>query len=87
MSTATSKKYETSEELHDLTGKEKITRGEAIKAIWAYAEENDLKTQKKYKGRNMGAIKSDSTLSVIIGKGVVSAPEIMKAIGKHLFSE
>lgn len=81
-------KYYPSEELEEVLGSgKKVTRGEAIKGIWAYAAEEGLKTQKKYKGRNMGAIKSDAVLKPVIGSGVVAAPQIMKAIGDHLLDD
>lgn len=95
MANVTSKKYETSDELSAFLSScrewgchkgsaDSVTRGDVIKAIWAYAEDEGLKTQKKYKGRNMGAIKTDAELKPIIGGGVKAAPEIMKNIGVHL---
>lgn len=82
------KKYYPSEDLEEfLDSGAKVTRGEVIKAIWEYADDEGLKTQKKYKGRNMGAVKSDSVLRPIIGSGVVAAPEIMKRISDHLYDE
>lgn len=81
-----SRKYEPSDDLADILGSsKKVTRGAALKGIWAYADEEGLKTQKKYKGRNMGAIKADSLLSPVIGSGVVAAPMIMKKLGEHLY--
>lgn len=88
MARAVDKKYYPSEELEEFLGSgKKITRGQLIKEIWAYATDNDLKTTKKYKNRNMGAIKSDSELAPIIGRGTISAPEIMKNIGVHLLDD
>lgn len=85
---AVKKKYYPSEDLEDLLGSDKaITRGDALKAIWAYAKEEGLTTQKKYKGRNMGAIKADEMLKPIIGSGVVAAPQIMKNLGDHLYDD
>lgn len=85
---AVKKKYYPSEDLEEILGSNKpITRGAALKAIWEYADEEGLKTQKKYKGRNMGAIKADSVLAPVIGSGVVAAPQIMKKLGEHLDDE
>lgn len=88
MARAVDKKYYPSEDLEELLGSsKKVTRGAALKAIWAYAKEEGLDTTKKYKSRNMGAIKADYLLAPIIGKGIVAAPMIMKALSDHLFDE
>lgn len=85
---AAQKKYEASEELASLTGKRKATRGEFLKRVWAYADDNGLKTQKKYKGRNCAAIELDDELKDVFGrKKVITAPEIMKGLSGHLFSD
>jgi chromatin remodeling complex protein RSC6 len=78
-------KREVSDDVYELTGKRRMTRGEVVKAIWAYAAENDLKTTKKVKGRNTGAIKADEVLSPIIGKGIKGLGDIAKAISDHLY--
>ena len=76
-----------SDELYELTGKKKLTRGEAVKAVWDYAKGNNLKTNKEVDGRNSAAIKSDKMLAPIIGKGVRTLGDISKGISKHLFAD
>lgn len=70
------KLYGTSEELYQLTRKEEITRGAAIKAVWDYAKKNDLKVK--------GGIQPDGDLIPIFGKKAISTTDVMKKIGKHL---
>lgn len=84
MTAATKIKYQASEELQCIGCKKKDTRGNHLKAVWAYADENGLKTTKKVKGRNMGAIECDDALYDVFGKDVVSAPEVMKGLSAHL---
>lgn len=81
---ATEQKWKASAELKAVTGKSLATRGEHLKAVWAYATKNELKTTKKIKGRCWGAIESDSPLMKVFKQRVVSAPEIMKGLSAHL---
>lgn len=78
-------KKEVSEEVYELTGKRRMTRGEVVKAIWAHAADYDLKTTKKVKGRNTAAIDADEVLEPIIGKGVRTLGDIAKGVSKHLY--
>lgn len=67
MSTGIKKKYFFSEELQNIGAKKKGTRADAVKAIWAYANENGLKETRKVKGRNTAGIKPDEELSEVLG--------------------
>lgn len=81
-------KYVPSDVLAEFMGSSrKVTRGEVIKAIWAYAKENDLNTQVKKKGRNWAAIDPDAELSPILGRRVNTVGDIAKNVSKHLFKD
>jgi chromatin remodeling complex protein RSC6 len=85
MSTATSKKHNFSNELQAIGAKKKGTRGEALKAIWAYAAENDLKESKKVKGRNQGGINPDDALADVFGSTKWHGlPDVMKTVSPNL---
>jgi chromatin remodeling complex protein RSC6 len=84
MTRAVDKKYVPSAELYCIVKTKKATRGEFLKKIWEYADRNDLKTTKKVKGRNMGAIECDDALYDVFEKDIVSAPEVMKGLSQHL---
>jgi chromatin remodeling complex protein RSC6 len=82
------KKYYPSDELEEFLGSgSKVTRAQVVKEVWAYASEEDLKTTKKVKGRNMAAVKADSVLAPIIGKGVRGLGDIAKGISDHLLDD
>jgi len=86
MSKGPKKKYEFSEELQNIGAKSKGTRADAVKAIWDYAKENDLKQTKKVKGRNMAGIKPDSELSEVFGSSKWHGMgDIARAVSDNLF--
>ncbi len=86
--TGITRKMETSQELFDLTGKDKMSRADAVKAIWAYATENDLKETKPVKGRNTAGISPDAALAAVFGsKKWHSMGDIAKAISNNLSDE
>ena len=68
--------YKTRDELYQITRKETVTRGQAIKAIWDYAKKYELN-----EGRN---IHPDGDLIPVLGRKTVTAAEVMKKIGKFL---
>ena len=75
------KKKETSQELYDLIGKEKVSRSGAIKLIWEYINENGLKEEG-------GPINCDAKLKAVYGKNKLKNTEIMgKILSTHLFDE
>lgn len=85
MSTATSKKHRFSDELRAIGAKSKGTRGEALKAIWAYAEKNGLKESRKVKGRNSGGILPDDLLAEVFGSSKWHGlPQVMKSVSSNL---
>jgi chromatin remodeling complex protein RSC6 len=85
------KKMIVSEELYEITGKKKVSRGEAVKAIWAYATENDLKEVRAVKSKTTGKLKNtagitpDAELAAVFGsKKWHSMGEIGSAVSKNL---
>jgi len=86
--TGITRKMETSQELFDLTGKKKLSRGEAVQEIWAYATENDLKETKPVKGRNTAGIKPDNALAAVFGSSKWhSMGDIARAISANLSND
>ena len=82
------KKHEFSDELRAIGCKKKGTRGEAVKAIWAYANENELKETRRVKGKNTGGIKPDKLLSDVFGnKNWQSIGSVAKAVSSNIVGE
>ncbi len=86
MSTGVKKKYQFSNELRAIGAKKSGTRAEAVKAIWDYAKENDLKEAKKVKGRNTAGIVPDELLKDVFGSSKWHGMgDIAKAVSANLF--
>ena len=82
------KKYEFSDELVAIGCKRKGTRGDAVKAIWAYAKKYDLKESRKVEGKNSGGIKPDELLTDVFGnKKWRSIGSVAKAVSENIVGE
>lgn len=71
-------KLETSDELHTLTGKTKLSRPQAMKEVWKHIKEL---CEKNSSG---SWVCTDPELKAVVGKKTFKAPDVMKAVSKHL---
>lgn len=79
---AITRKCELSEELAEFMGKEKASRAEVTKAIWAYIKKHDLQDPD-----NRRMILPDDELAPIIGSRPINMLKMTGQISKHIFSE
>jgi len=73
------KKLDASEALYDLTGKMKLSRAEATKAIWDYIKKHDLQNPD-----NMRNIIPDDKLATIIGDKEITMFQLAGILSEHL---
>lgn len=85
MSSPLTKKLTATPELAAIAGKKTLTRAEAVKAVWAYAADNDLKETRKVKDRNTAGIMPDAALAEVFGsRKWHSMGEIASAVSGNL---
>lgn len=74
-----SKKLDTSEAMFDFSGKAKLSRGDAMKVIWAYIKKKDLQNPE-----NKREILPDDKLGTILGTKPLSMFQIGGKLNDHL---
>ena len=77
---ALKKKYDFSEVLAEIVGKDSGTRADAVKGVWNYIRKHDLKEEG-------GPIHPDDLLAEAFGSKPMKNTDIMKKLSKHLIDE
>jgi len=78
---ALTKKCNLSDQLAEFMGKDKASRSEVTKAVWAYIKENDLQDPDDKR-----TICPDDELGAIIGHSRINMMKMTGAISKHIES-
>lgn len=77
---AFNKKLETSEQLYKLSGKDRMSRPEAMRWIWSYIKKHDLQNATKRR-----IIEPDEGLSDILGSKPIDMLKMPAKLYSHLF--
>lgn len=83
--TGINKEHEFSDDFENIFGLGLGTRGEAVKAVWAYAKANDLSKSREKNGRNQACITTNSAMkSLFVNSKYLFMGDIAKGISSHI---
>lgn len=74
-------KLNTSDELYELIGKEKVSRPEATKLVWDYIKANDLQDPNDRRTIDPGG---DEDFEAVFGKKKFNMLQVAKKLSDHL---